>query len=1054
MSALATIAARPTGVLTSALALVIAGAYAVATTPVEWVPSTTLARATVTATWPGNAPRTVERYVTAPLERAAAATPGAALVESVSENGRSVVTAGVRADADPDAFVAELAERAGALGRELPDGVSVRVDRSVPEALRQDQGFVTYQLVGSRPPLELRALADEVVGPAFAALGDVAGVEVRGSGVPEIVATLDPGRLAAAGLTALDVASGLRPALVGRPLGVVRDGDHEALVFQETPEGTDAVGGAVVAAGRDAPPVLLRDVATVAVRGASKTSLSRVDGAPVVVVELSRVPGTSLIRAADAVHRRAEAARQRLPPDVRLLVAEDRSADARAELARLAVRGGAGVALVALALALMLGSARSAGAVLLSAAAATAVALVATAAAGLSFNVITLAGFTLTFGLLVDNGAVVAERVTAERAWGDPAAAARSVRAAWPPLLGGTVSTVAVLAPAAYLSGELRAVFVPLGLVLSTAMAASLVTAAVVVPAVLGASTPRRPPAPWRWTRWVASPYALAAEWPWLTGLAAAAALGLPIFLLPASVAPGQGDTPAVRAAVLYNATLGRPGLRAPLDAATGGILRPFVRAARFQSGVGSPPGLAVALILPSGGSLGQADALVRPFESDARAAVGVDRVLLSARSDARLGPTATVRVSFTRAGLLSDGPFRLREAFITRATRLSGVDVAVTGLGLDGFFSSSGRTVSGVTVEASGPNYDTLDSLVERASAVIALDPRVSAVHRSASPLGPRSAPVERLAIRWDGQASERTGLTSADAVAALAPQLIEGGTVVRPAGPGRPAVRLQLGGERPDFEDLTNRPIAANDSTRFRLGDAATVDRVSEPGAVVRRAQRYERVAVVDYAGPFAMATASVDAALRAVDAPPGYTIDRADRGFDPSDRRALWFVALAALALVWLISAAVLESWRLAAAVLAALPAALGGVAAAFLATGLPLSRGAFVGGVLLVGLAVNDALLLAAEHRRISRAHPSLNRGPVAALTVRCRLRPMWTTSVTSTVALLPVLVVPTGGLFWSGLAVVVVGGLAGSTVLGPALVAAALPGVPRERRSRG
>ena len=146
--------------------------------------------------------------------------------------------------------------------------------------------------------------------------------------------------------------------------------------------------------------------------------------------------------------------------------------------------------------------------------------------------------------------------------------------------------------------------------------------------------------------------------------------------------------------------------------------------------------------------------------------------------------------------------------------------------------------------------------------------------------------------------------------------------------------------------------------------------------------------------------------------------------------------WPVLLATVFLVFLITAAVFESWRLPLVVMLSLPLAGIGVALGFLWSEIPFAEGAFIGMVLLIGIAVNDSILLTDRFRQLRALRPHTATNVLARLAVRERLRPMWTTTLSTIVAMLPLLVFPDGSEFWMGLAITVTGGLLAATLLVP------------------
>lgn len=146
---------------------------------------------------------------------------------------------------------------------------------------------------------------------------------------------------------------------------------------------------------------------------------------------------------------------------------------------------------------------------------------------------------------------------------------------------------------------------------------------------------------------------------------------------------------------------------------------------------------------------------------------------------------------------------------------------------------------------------------------------------------------------------------------------------------------------------------------------------------------------------------------------------------------------------LGLVFLMIAAVLESWRLAGLVMVCVPLAWIGVAAGFLSSEQSFGEGAFLGVVLVIGVAVNTGILLAYRFHQLRTARPGAPASRLALLAVRSRLRPMWATTLSAVAGILPMLLLPGAKSFWIGLAITVVGGLLSSTLLAPVAMVALL-----------
>ncbi|ARA94296.1 acriflavin resistance protein [Rhodothermaceae bacterium RA] len=1044
---------RPVAVLSWAVALLLMGGWAAFEVPLEWVPRVELPEVRLTASWPGASPRQVERYVTAPIERAVQTVPGTEGIESLSREGMSTVILRVADGTDLSTYITRVGERLTLLRGVLPEHVHPRLTRQVPEALRKEEGFMTLQLVGVLAPDALRRIADERLAPVLRSLEGVAEVRVEGGTERELLVTLDPDRLDALGVTPAAVRAVLAEATKDAVYGRLR-GSGRALLLSSAEQEVEALRRLVVRSRRGTrTPIRLADVASVAVQEAPRRSISRIDGQPVVTLTVDRARDSHMLAVAEAVRARLAALRETLPEGVRLLVADDRSEHVRDQLHDLAWRGGLGLMLLVLILLVMLRSTGAVATVLFSVAVALAVALALLVPFGLTLNLITLAGLVLVFGLLVDNSVVIAEhfqrgRLQQRAGSGLPPAmnAGAVLQAVWVPLLGGTLSTMAVMVPLVYLSGELQALFRPFGVLVGLTLLASLLSAAVLIPVLVRWWSPRRrrsPPRRWP-HRVVEAACRGAARFPRMTLVALALLLGIPLWLLPdhIPVQEGRPDRPEARLAALYNATLGAAPVRAArtvLDPVFGGVLRPFFREVDFGTrwDLGAPPEVNVHLAFPPGTPIEQADSLLQRFERTALAFDAVARTLSRIQEH-----RAILRVQFTPAALNTFVPYRVREQLIQQALWLGGIEVSVGGLLPQGYSSGSGMSITGLRVEMRGASYDVLETLVDRfARHVRGRSRRVAEVNTNASRYDAgNDLTRDVLRFRWDAEAQARTGSTAYQLAEWLRPSLATRipAFYADLAGEHQIPVRLVIrDAEQMDVDRVMERPFVLGDSTPVHLAGLLSYQIERRPAAIERVDQQYRRYVSIDYRGPYPMAQTFVEEALASFAVPAGYQLLQLRPIFFTAEtRRTFGGVVLATVALVFLITAAVFESWRLPLVVLLSVPMALVGVSIGFLSTGIPFAEGAFIGTVLLVGIAVNDSILLVDGYRGLRRARPHRAPGILVRLALRRRLRPMWTTTMTSVAAMLPLVIIPGGDDFWEGLAVTVIGGLLASTLLAP------------------
>ena len=1025
---------------------------------VEWAPQIELPEIRIEATWPGASPRQVERYITAPMERVVQTVPGTVSIESISAEGMANIGLSVSEDMDLGAYVSHINERLTLLRGVLPARVQPRLTKKVPESLRDEQGFITLQLVGPLTPDQLRRMAEESLAPRLRSISGIGEVAVEGGTERELHIALDPDRLSAYGIEPEFVRQKLFEAMRDEVFGRLRARGHAVMLLSPAEDKISRLNTLVINEFEpNVPPVHLNEVGTLTLGPAPRRSISRVDGQPVVTIILDRARGSHMIAVAEAVHDRLDELRGTFPGGVRLLVADDRTDVVREQLRDLMWRGGMGFALVILVLLFMLKSVRAASVVLFSVAVALAVALALLRPLGLTLNLITLAGFVLVFGMLVDNSVVIVEQMILQRPKFaqagltgvslEVATTRAALRAVWLPLLGGTLSTMAVMLPLIYLSGELRALFLPFGALVSLTLMLSLASSALLVP-VLGRFLPpaAEPPRRRRLRRLVALPFRWVSRFPKLSLAGLFLVLGLPLWLLPLDLQAERGEvwsTPKVRLAGVYNATLGSESIRGVLDVlnvAVGGVLRPFITNANFGPAwnYGSRPRVSVGMGFPPGNPIERADSLMQRFERVALASESVTRTLVrvSERS-------AYMRVQFTDASLLTSEPYIVRERMIRQALLLGGISVSVNGLLPQGFYKGGiGSYSGGEGVLALGPSYEDLDRLCERfAQHVSRRSRRVMGVNTNRRRYGYLSDQSRQvLRFHWSADAQARAGATAQWLSGRMRPVFATNFPMLYADVEGWMRLPLRLtmkGADLLDVDRLVDQPLVVGDSSQLRLAGLADYSIVETPGEIERIDQQYRRYISIDYRGTYLMAREFVTSALESFPVPAGYTLEREYSSFFNEEvSETFGWVFLGTIFLIFLITAAIFESWRLPMVVMLSVPMAAVGVGLGFIWTEANFAEGAFIGTVLLVGIAVNDSILLTDRFRQLRWIRPSTPSGLLARLAVRERMRPMWTTTLTSVAAMLPLLVFPDGGDFWLGLAVTVVGGLLASTLLAP------------------
>jgi HAE1 family hydrophobic/amphiphilic exporter-1 len=252
----------------------------------------------------------------------------------------------------------------------------------------------------------------------------------------------------------------------------------------------------------------------------------------------------------------------------------------------------------------------------------------------------------------------------------------------------------------------------------------------------------------------------------------------------------------------------------------------------------------------------------------------------------------------------------------------------------------------------------------------------------------------------------------------------------------------------DRRSVDDVRNLMIPGPDGQNLRLLSVADVTESRGPAEIHRLQQ--QRAAVISAnleERSLGAAIADVEAMLASYTPPEGLTTDLGGQNEEmQTSFHSLLFAIGLAIFLVYLVMAATFESFLHPFLVLFTIPLALIGVVAGLLATGTPITVIVLIGTVMLVGIVVNNAIVLIDTVNRLRRAGVEKREAVVRA--GHLRLRPILMTTLTTILGLLPMaLSWGEGAELRAPLAVTVASGLALSTLLTLVVIPAAYMAVP-------
>jgi HAE1 family hydrophobic/amphiphilic exporter-1 len=1006
---------RPIGVAVLSAVVVILGGISVSRLPVDLMPAVDFPQISILTRYPGVGPEEMETLITRPIERTVSTIEGLTALEGESAEGLSRVQLRFAWGADLNAAAGDVRAALDRLRAELPE------DAEQPTVLKFDISatpIATLGLSGGGDPRRLRYLADEVLTRRLERIPGIASVRVNGGRVREVRVELVLARLVALGVTAEDVVAALARDNRNLSAGDMAESGREVLVrsmgeltsVEEIEE--VLVAGRGEQEGGAGSPVYVRDVARVTDGFQEIESEQWVDGEPGIVMRVAKQADANTVEVVERMEQELALINAEYQGRARVTVVHDSAGYIESAITN--VRGTAlwGAGLAVLVLLLFLRNLRATIVIAL------AIPFSATATfalmyfAGFSLNLISFGGLALGIGMLVDNAIVILENIYRKREEGLPPrqAAVVGAREVTGAVVAGTLTTIAVFAPVVFLSGFAGVFFTEMAMVVVFALLCSLVVAVTLVP-TLAARLLEQPGAARgaalsaRLVRLGDAFFArleagylgllravLASRW-----LAAAAAL---VVLLVAVRLMSSVDVelmPQTDEGVVdldFELPVGTPVERTRevvhlLEERIRKVVRPSEIANIVSSAGPDNP------YRPGGGHEGEVEVTLVPVSERDR---GSDEIIAAMR----------------RA--ISDIPdlgVRLRQRTTNPLQRFM-----------------RGRQGERLVVEVRGHDLETAARLGRRVDQVMKGVPGIADVRVG------REEGLEERTIEIDTRRAADLGLRRPDIARTVETYVL-----------GRVATHLRDGGDEYDVrvmlreedrartDQLGSLPIL---STRGVVPLSAVADLGARrgPGSIERVGQ--ERVlSIVGGLGdrPLGQVVADLEVALAGIERPTGFAVAVAGEAQEQENTfRGLGVGIALAVLLVFAVMAVQFESLRDPLLIMSAVPFGFVGVVLTLILTGTTFSLNAFLGCIVLVGIAVNNAIVLVDAANRIRREG---RLDPAAAMLEagRIRLRPILMTTATTALAVLPIaLALGEGSEIQAPLARVVLGGLLVSALI--------------------
>ena len=995
---------KPVTTLMFFLAVLIIGGVMFSKLSVDFLPEIDNPMVTVVTTWSGSSTEDVETKVTKVIERALGSVNNLKEMTSTTKEGVSTVTCEFIWGTNLDEASNDMRSNLDRIKDDLPD------DADEPRLMKFNTSQIPIQFYGVTANESIEHLYDivdrELCDP-IKRLPGVGTVTVFGGYQREIHVFLDPARLTAYGISLSDVAATLAAENVTLPAGNLKVGtlDYTIRVPGEYTDPADLES--VVLRAADGRYLYLRDIARVEDGFEEKTALSETNFRDGMRMMVQKRSGANTVSVASAVTAELARIRPTLPRDIDVILLADTSTDIVRSISNVTSTVYWGLLFVVLVTWVFLRSFRSALIIALTIPFSLIAAIIFLYAMGWTINIISMSSLAVAIGMVVDNAVVVLENISkkVDRGVAPREAAMFGAQEVMTAIMASTLTTIVVFLPLVFMTGEAGIMFQQLGGLITATLVASMVCALWLTPMLASKLLLSREARAARSASWALrlkdagerlfsradDAYARllhsALRVRWLVILLALLLLGLGVGLFATIGSEYSPEDDSDR-------------LQIPIELAVGTRVEETLDTCRRA--------LAVAL------------------EEAAKDGDIVVSHGVRAGSSGGFGSSEGSHMGQIQLRLVSQKRRHLTAKAIGRATVdriMQWPEVVKASV------STSGRGPGGnekpISVEVTGFDLEILQSVADQIAVIVRDTPGAVDVNISRE----KGRPEIHVAI--DRVKAAAHGLNVAQVASSLR-TLFYGTTATKfREQDDEYDILLRLDEpHRRTFADLARSEITAADGHRVRLDSVADVVDSIGPLSIQRKNQ--ERMIKVE-ADVFGRSSGDVVADLRRAVAehvalPTGVGVHFGGTAEDQATTFGeMRLMIILGLLLVYMVMASQFESLLDPFIIMLAIPFAITGVAAALLLLRLTISIMSLIGMIMLVGVVVNNAIVLV-DYTNLLRARGLPLRRAIEDAG-RSRLRPVLITTL-STVAGMSPMVFSTGegSAMWKPMGATIAGGL--------------------------
>lgn len=993
---------RPVATIMLLLMVVVVGISAMVGIPLDLLPKIEYPAALVIANYPNASPEEVESIITKPLEQALATVEGLDQIQSVTKEGQSIVIVQFQIDTDMNFATLNMREKVAMVTPFLPEEVSD------PTVIKMDMSatpIIQIYVSGDKSLVELNNDIDGNILSQMERVAGVASVNVIGGVEEEVSIEFNQEKMQGYGLSLSQISQILSAENVNMPSGDISKGSTKVIVRTIGQFNNINDISNVPVPTSDRSIVRLSDIANITQGLKEQTSISRIDGKTAIAISITKQSDANTVGVSNDIRETIDALDEQYP-DLNFTVGFDQADYIRNSISSVSNAAIIGGLLAILVVFLFLGNLRTTLVIGIS----IPTSLLATFALmkyqGMTLNLITLSALTIVVGMLVDNSIVVLENIFRTRQMVDSAeeAAKEGSREIFLAVIASTLTTVLVFLPIALSSGIAALMFKDFCYTVIIALLASLVISLTVVPMLSskmldkGLSTSYIRFGKNRYKLKYLSKFNHLVEW---------LKKEYEYYI---RIALNKRKNVIISCILIFLVSIGSIAL-------VGAELLPKADEGSFT----------VSIDIPYGTSLEEKDILASKVESYIAQIPELSHYTLNigGANMFSASDTPTISVTLSKKWERQKTTSEIVKETEKQLQSIVGADISVAET------SSMSMMLGGsdMTLIIKGKELSGLENIGNDLSASIR---KIQGVAKAELDLTEGNPEVK---IKIDRNAASYYGI-SAYQLANTLNTAINGTTSTKLKVDGTETdIVLSLSSQyTSSVENMKQILITGPSGSQVPVGQIATFEYDNSPNTINRiNQERYVNLNIDVEGKDLGSVSDEINKLVNDYPFPEGYYRDTGGQQKEMADAFSSLLLALVvSIALVYLLLAAQFESMVLPFIVMMAIPFAMSGAFLAMFFTGTSLSMTSFLGLIMLVGIVVNNSILLI---EFISHNKAVMGRDEALVQAGKLRLRPILMTTTTTCVGMIPMAIgFGEGGEMLAPMAISIIGGMIASTLV--------------------